>query len=137
MNRHFIFHGTFLMVVGILSVMYNPHSGSLGFNPDAKSGLIVSGAFALISFFWAFLYSRQAHRVAVIGGFTPTILLFAGTIPRALAAWHGVAGGDTAQWLARLTISLVVIGSIPLFASLWRNLRPPVPSPKQLVVLLN
>jgi hypothetical protein len=130
MNRHFIFHGTFLILVGILSVMYNPHTGLLGFNPDAKSGLIVSGAFALISFFWAFLYSRQAHRVAVIGGFTTTILLFAGTIPRAFGAWTGYAGGDTAKWYAALTISLVVIGSIPLFASLCRNLRPPVPSPK-------
>jgi hypothetical protein len=130
MNRHFIFHGTFLMVVGILSVMYNPHSGSLGFNPDAKSGLIVSGAFALISFFWAFLYSRQAHRVALFGGFITTVLLFAGTIPRAFSAWTGYAGGDTAKWFAATTISLVVIGSIPLFASLWRNLRVSVLSPQ-------
>jgi hypothetical protein len=130
MNRHFIFHGTFLIVVGILSVMYNPHSGLLGFNPDAKSGLIVSGAFALISFFWAFLYSRQAHRVAVFGGFITTVLLFAGTIPRAFSAWTGYAGGDTAKWFAATTISLVVIGSIPLFASLWRNLRVSVLSPK-------
>jgi hypothetical protein len=130
MNRHFIFHGTFLIVVGILSVMYNPHSGLLGFNPDAKSGLIVSGAFALISFFWAFLYSRQAHRVALFGGFITTVLLFAGTIPRAFSAWTGYAGGDTAKWFAATTISLVVIGSIPLFASLWRNLRVSVLSPK-------
>jgi hypothetical protein len=130
MNRHFIFHGTFLIVVGILSVMYNPHSGLLGFNPDAKSGLIVSGAFALISFFWAFLYSRQAHRVALFGGFITTVLLFAGTIPRAFSAWTGYAGGDTAKWFAATTISLVVIGSIPLFASLWRNLRVGVLSPK-------
>ena len=130
MNRHFIFHGTFLIVVGILSVMYNPHSGLLGFNPDAKSGLIVSGAFALISFFWAFLYSRQAHRVALFGGFITTVLLFAGTIPRAISAWTGYAGGDTAKWFAATTISLVVIGSIPLFASLWRNLRLSVLSPK-------
>jgi hypothetical protein len=130
MNRHFIFHGTFLIVVGILSVMYNPHSGLLGFNPDAKSGLIVSGAFALISFFWAFLYSRQAHRVALFGGFITTVLLFAGTIPRAFSAWTGYAGGDTAKWFAATTISLVVIGSIPLFASLWRNLRVSVLSLK-------
>ena len=130
MNRHFIFHGTFLMVVGILSVMYNPHSGSLGFNPDAKSGLIVSGGFALISFFWAFLYSRQARRVALFGGFITTVLLFAGTIPRAFSAWTGYAGGDTAKWFAATTISLVVIGSIPLFASLWRNLRVSVLSRK-------
>ena len=123
MNRHFIFHGTFLIVVGILSVMYNPHSGSLGFNPDAKSGLIVSGAFALISFFWAFLYSRQAHRVALFGGFITTVLLFAGTIPRAFSAWTGYAGGDTAKWFAATTISLVILGTIPLFASLFRGLR--------------
>ena len=81
MNRRFIFHGSFLLVVGILSVIYNPHTGLLGFNPEAKSGLIVSGAFAVISFFWAFIYSRQAERVAVIGGFVTTLLLFAGTIP--------------------------------------------------------
>jgi hypothetical protein len=134
MKRHFVFHGTFLILVGILSVMYNPHSGLLGFNPDAKSGLIVSGAFALISFFWAFIYSRQAHRVAVIGGFITTILLFAGTIPRAFSAWTGYAAGEAAKWFAATTISLVVIGSIPLFASLCRNLRAntsaSVPSPK-------
>jgi hypothetical protein len=123
MNRHFVFHGTFLILVGILSVMYNPHSGSLGFNPDAKSGLIVSGAFALISFFWAFIYSRSARRVAVIGGLITTILLFAGTIPRAISAWTGYTGGDTAKWFAATTISLVVIGSIPLFVALWRNIR--------------
>jgi hypothetical protein len=123
MNRHFIFHGTFLILIGLLSVMYNPHTGFLGFNPDAKSGLIVSGAFALISFFWAFIYSRQAHRAAVIGGFITTILLFAGTVPRAFSAWSGYARGDTAKWFAGTTISLVVIGSIPLFAALCRSLR--------------
>jgi hypothetical protein len=123
MKRHFVFHGSFLLVVGILAVMYNPHTQSLGFNPDAKSGLIVSGVFALISFFWAFLYSRRAHRIAVIGGFITTILLFAGTIPRAFGAWTGYAGGDTAKWYAGTTISLIIFGSIPLFASLWRGLR--------------
>jgi hypothetical protein len=123
MNRHFIFHGTFLMMVGILAVMYNPHTGLFGFNPDAKSGLIVSGTFALISFFWAFLYSKQADRLAVIGGFITTILLFAGTVPRALGAWIGYAGGETSKWFSGTTISLVVVGSIPLFASLWQRLR--------------
>jgi hypothetical protein len=123
MNRHFVFHGTFLILVGILSVMYNPHSGMLGFNPDAKSGLIVSGAFALISFFWAYIYSRSAHRVAVIGGLITIILLFAGTIPRAFSAWTGYTGGDAAKWFAATTISLVVIGSIPLFVALCRNVR--------------
>ena len=59
-----------------------------------------------------------------------TILLFAGTIPRAFGAWTGYAGGDTAKWFAGLTISLVIVGSIPLFVSLWRNLRTPVPSPR-------
>jgi hypothetical protein len=123
MSRHFIFHGIFLIIVGILTVMYNPHTGLFGFNPDAKSGLIVSGAFALISFFWAFTYSRPAQRVAVIGGFITTILLFVGTVPRAFSAWLGYAGGDTAKWFGGITISLVIIGSIPLFASLWRHLR--------------
>jgi len=123
MKRHFVFHGSFLLVVGILAVMYNPHTQSLGFNPDAKSGLIVSGVFALISFFWAFLDSRRAHRIAVIGGFITTILLFAGTIPRAFGAWTGYAGGDTSKWYASTTISLIIFGSIPLFASLWRGLR--------------
>jgi hypothetical protein len=102
--------------------MYNPHTGVFGFNSDAKSGLIVSGAFAIISFFWAF-YSQQATRVAIIGGFITTILLFAGTIPRALGAWTEYARGDTAKWYAGTTISLVIIGSIPLFVSLWRRLR--------------
>ena len=123
MNRHFVFHGTFLILIGLLSVMYNPHTGFLGFNPDAKSGLIVSGAFALISFFWALIYSKQAHRVAVIGAFITTILLFAGTVPRAVGAWRGYAGGDTAKWFAGTTISLVIIGSIPLFAALCKSLR--------------
>jgi hypothetical protein len=123
MNRRFIFHGSFLLVVGILSVIYNPHTGLLGFNPEAKSGLIVSGAFAVISFFWAFIYSRQAERVAVIGGFVTTLLLFAGTIPRAFAGWIAYARGDMAKWFAATTISLVIFGTIPLFASLLGRLR--------------
>ena len=123
MNRHFVFHGTFLILIGLLSVIYNPHTGFLGFNPDGKSGLIVSGTFALISFFWAFIYSKQAHRVAVIGAFITTILLFAGTVPRAFSAWRGYAVGDTAKWFAGTTISFVIIGSIPLFAALCRSLR--------------
>jgi hypothetical protein len=123
MSRHFIFHGIFLILIGLLSVMYNPHTGLLGFNPDAKSGLIVSGAFAVISFFWAFIDSRRAYRVAAIGGFITTILLFAGTVPRAFSAWSAYSHGDTAKWFAGTTISLVVIGSIPLFAALCRGLR--------------
>jgi hypothetical protein len=123
MKRHFIFHGSFLIFVGIFAVMYNPHTGLFGFNPDAKSGLIVSGVFGLISFFWAFIYSRRAHRLAVIGGLITTLLLFAGTLPRAFGAWIGYAGGDTAKWFAGTTISLIIIGSIPLFASLCRGLR--------------
>jgi hypothetical protein len=123
MKRHFIFHAVFLMVVGILAVTFNPHTGLFGFNPDAKSGLIVSGAFALISFFWAYMYSRKGHRVALLGGFITTILLFAGTIPRALGAWIGYARGDTAKWFGGITISLVIIGSIPLFVALCRILR--------------
>jgi hypothetical protein len=123
MSRHFIFHGSFLIIVGLLAVLYNPHTHSFGFNPDAKSGLIVSGAFAFISFFWAFIYSRQAQHIAVVGGFVTTILLFAGTVPRAFSAWTGYAGGDTAKWYSGITISLVIVGSIPLFAALWQNLR--------------
>ena len=122
MNKKFVFHGAYLMVVGIVAVMYNPHTGVFGFNSDAKSGLIVSGAFAIISFFWAFYY-RQAHRAAIIGGFITTVLLFAGTIPRALTAWREYAGGDTVKWYVGTTISLVIIGSIPLFVSLWQCLR--------------
>jgi hypothetical protein len=123
MNRKFVFHGIYLLLVGTIAVMYNPHTGGFGFNPDAKSGLIVCGAFAIISFFWALIYSRQAPRVAVIGGFITTILLFVGTIPRAFGAWTGYAAGDTVKWFVGTTISLVIIGSIPLFVSLWQNLR--------------
>ncbi|MBV8377355.1 MAG: hypothetical protein JO279_10170 [Verrucomicrobia bacterium] len=123
MSRHFIFHGCFLFLVGILAVLYNPHTHAFGFNPDAKSGLIVGGAFGFISFFWAFIYSRQAQRLAVIGGFITTILLFAGTVPRAFSAWTGYAAGDVAKWYSGITISLVIVGTIPLFAALWRNLR--------------
>ena len=122
MNKKFVFHGVYLLIVGIIAVMYNPHTGVWGFNADAKSGLIVSGAFAVISFFWAF-YSQQAQRVALIGGLITTILLFAGTIPRAVGAWIEYAGGDTAKWYAGTTISLVIIGSIPLFVALWQGLR--------------
>jgi len=122
MNKKFVFHGAYLLIVGIFAVMYNPHTGVFGFNADAKSGLIVSGAFAIISFFWAFYY-RHSHRPAIIGGFITTILLFVGTLPRAVGAWKEYAGGDTAKWYAGTTISLVIIGSIPLFVSLWKELR--------------
>ena len=36
------------------------------------------------------------ERVAVIGGFVTTLLLFAGTIPRAFGAWVAYASGDMA-----------------------------------------
>jgi len=121
MNRHFVFHGTFLILVGILSVMYNPHSGLLGFNPDAKSGLIVSGAFALISFFWAFIYYRQAHRVAVIGGFITTILLFAGTIPLPEAALN-----YRASYEQRLVPVFRTSSKIRRMLSLPRTVRTPI-----------
>jgi hypothetical protein len=123
MNKKFVFHGIYLLIVGTIAVVYNPHTGVFGFNPDAKSGLIVCGVFAIISFFWAVIYSRQAPRVAIIGGFITTILLFVGTIPRAFSAWTGYASGDTAKWFVGTTISLVIIGSIPLFVSLWQSLR--------------
>lgn len=103
--------------------MYNPHIGTFGFNPDAKSALIVGGSFAVISFFWAYIYSRNAHRIAVIGGILTTLLLFAGTIPRGLMEWSGVASGDTVKWFAAVTITLVIVGSVPLFATLLRALR--------------
>jgi hypothetical protein len=124
MNRKFVFHGIYLIVVGIIAVLYNPHNGQFGFNPDAKSGLIVTGIFALLSLLWAFAYSRYAHRIAIIGGTVTTVLLFAGTIPRAFGAWTGYAQGDTTKWFAAVTISLVIVGTIPLFASLVLNLRP-------------
>jgi hypothetical protein len=123
MNKKFVFHGFYLLIVGTIAVVYNPHTGVFGFNPDAKSGLIVCGVFAIISFFWALIYSRQAPRVAIIGGFITTILLFVGTIPRAFSAWTGYANGETAKWFVGTTISLVIIGSIPLFVSLWQSLR--------------
>ena len=105
--------------------MYNPHTGAFGFNPDAKSALIVGGSFAIILFFWAYIYSRSAHRVAVIGGTLTTLLLFIGTIPRAFMEWGGVASGDTVKWFAAVTITLVIVGSIPLFGALLRALRSP------------
>jgi hypothetical protein len=123
MSSKFRFHGIFLLIVGIISVMYNPHSGALGFNPDAKSGLIVTGLFAIISFFWAYVDSRGAHRVATIGGIITTLLLFAGTIPRGLSSWIAVAHGEASKWFAATTITLVVLGSIPIFAALLRSLK--------------
>jgi hypothetical protein len=123
MTKSFAFHGLYLLVVSFLAVMYNPHTGIFGFNPGAKSALIVGGSFAVISFFWACIYSRNAHRVAVIGGILTTLLLFVGTIPRAFMEWGGVASGDTVKWFAAVTITLVIVGSIPLFAGLLRALR--------------
>lgn len=125
MTKNFVLHGFYLLVVSIVAVMYNPHTSAFGFNPAAKSALIVGGSFAVISFFWAYIYSRNAHRAAVIGGVVTTLLLFAGTIPRALGEWGGVASGDTGKWFAAVTISLVIIGSVPLFATLLRAVRLP------------
>jgi len=123
MSSKFRFHGIYLLIVGIISVMYNPHTGAIGFNPDAKSGLIVTALFAIISFVWAYIDSRGAHRVVTIGGIITTLLLFLGTIPRGLSSWIGVAHGDTVKWFAATTITLVVIGSIPVFAALLRSLK--------------
>jgi hypothetical protein len=123
MTKNFVFHGFYLLVVSIVAVMYNPHTGAFGFNPAAKSALIVGGSFAVISFFWAYIYSRSAHRAAVVGAIVTTLLLFAGTIPRALGEWGGVASGDTVRWFAAATITLVIVGSVPLFATLLRAVR--------------
>jgi hypothetical protein len=72
MNKKFVFHGIYLLIVGTIAVVYNPHTGVFGFNPDGKSGLIVCGVFAIISFFWALIYSRQAPlAVRVLAGVHP------------------------------------------------------------------
>ncbi|HYY30675.1 MAG TPA: hypothetical protein VE860_22245 [Chthoniobacterales bacterium] len=123
MIRKFVFHGSYLIVIGVIAVLFNPHNGRFGFNPDAKSGLIVTGLFALISYFWALMYSRQAHKLTIYGSIGTTILLFAGTVPRAISSWIGYAHGDTPKWFAATTISLVVIGSLPLFRALLTQLR--------------
>jgi hypothetical protein len=123
MTRKFVFHGSYLIVIGIIAVLFNPHNGQFGFNPDAKSGLIVTGIFALISYSWALIYSRHARKLAIYGSIATTILLFAGTIPRAVSEWIGYAQGDTAKWFAATTISLVVLGSLPLFTALLTHLR--------------
>ena len=125
MTKNFITHGFHLLVVTSVAVMYNPHTNAFGFNPNAKSALIVGGSFAVISFFWAYIYSRNARRAAIIGGIITTLLLFAGTIPRAVGEWGGVASGDAVRWFAALTISLVIVGSIPLFGALLRAVRTP------------
>ena len=125
MTKNFVFHALYLLVVSIVAVMYNPHTGAFGFNPAAGSALVVGGTFAIISFFWAYIYCRNAHRTAVIGGIVTTLLLFAGAIPRALGEWGGVASGDTVKWFAALTITLVIVGSIPLFAALLRAVQFP------------
>ena len=125
MTKNFIIHGFYLLVVTSVAVMYNPHTNAFGFNPNAKSALIVGGSFAVISFFWAYIYSRNARRAAIIGGIITTLLLFAGTIPRAVGEWGGVASGDTVRWFAALTISLVIVVSIPLFGALLRAVRTP------------
>lgn len=123
MTKHFVFHALYLLLISILAVMYNPHTHTIGFNPDAKSALIVGGSFAIMSLFWAYIYSRNAHRVAVIGGMVTILVLFAGTIPRALVEWGGVASGYTVKWFAAVTITLVIAGSVPLFAALLRAVR--------------
>jgi energy-coupling factor transporter transmembrane protein EcfT len=123
MTRKFVFHGGYLIVIGVIAVLFNPHTGHFGFNPDAKSGLIVTGLFALISYFWALMYSRQAYKLAIYGSIVTTLLLFVGTVPRAVNAWIDYVHGDTAKWFAATTISLVVIGSLPLFTALLRHLR--------------
>jgi len=125
MTKNFIIHGFYLLVVTSVAAMYNPHTNAFGFNPNAKSALIVGGSFAVISFFWAYIYSKNARRAAIIGGIITTLLLFAGTIPRAVGEWGGVASGDTVRWFTALTISLVIVGSIPLFGALLRAVRTP------------
>jgi hypothetical protein len=122
MSSKFRFHGIYLLIVGIISVMYNPHTGAIGFNPNAKSGLIVTVLFAIISFVWAYIDSRGAHRVVTIGGIITTLLLFVGTIPRGLSSWIDVAHGDAPKWFAAIMITLVVLGSIPLFVTLLQSL---------------
>ncbi|MBV9671773.1 MAG: hypothetical protein JO076_02980 [Verrucomicrobia bacterium] len=119
----FFLHAAFLLGIGIISVAYNPHTGALGFNPDAKSGLIVTAAFALISFFWGYLYRHKSRRLALTGGLITTLLLFLGTMPRAIGAWRGFSSGDPSHWFAATTISLVILGSIPLFVSIWLEMR--------------
>ena len=41
MTKNFIIHGFYLLVVTSVAVMYNPHTNAFGFNPNAKSALIV------------------------------------------------------------------------------------------------
>jgi hypothetical protein len=37
MTRKFVFHGGYLIVTGVIAVLFNPHNGHFGFNPDAAA----------------------------------------------------------------------------------------------------
>ncbi len=70
-----MFHGVYLLLIAFIAVLYDPHSGRFGFNPNAKSALIAGGIFAFLSFLWAFFDSRGAIKIPVIGGLISTGLL--------------------------------------------------------------
>ena len=52
MNRHFNFHGVFLLVVGILAVMYNPHTGESLNLVYCENGYYVPGALQEVNYFF-------------------------------------------------------------------------------------
>jgi hypothetical protein len=125
MTSKFIFHGFYLLVVAVVSVMFNPHTGTIGFNPDAKTGLIAGGVAAAISFVWATIYHRNGRRIAVVGGLITTGLLLLAFLMRAVPAWINFLQGDTVKWFAATMISLMIFGSLPLLTALAREARAP------------
>jgi hypothetical protein len=110
-----MFHGVYLLLIAFIAVLYDPHSGKLGFNPNAKSALIAGGSFAFLSFLWAFFDSRGAVKTPAIGGLISTAVLCIAFLIRAIPAWNDYFHGDSVKWFSATTITLMILGSLPLF----------------------
>jgi hypothetical protein len=123
MFRRFMFHGVYLLLVAFIAVLYDPHSGRVGFNPNAKSALIAGGIFAFLSFLWAFFDSRGAIKIPLIGGLISTGLLLILFLIRAVPAWIDYFHGDSVKWFAATTITLMIFGSLPLFFACLEGVR--------------
>jgi hypothetical protein len=123
MFRRFMFHGVYLLLIAFVAVLYDPHSGRLGFNPNAKTALIFGGFFAFLSFLWAFFDSRGAIKTPVIGGLISTGVLCIAFLVRAVPAWNDYFHGDSVKWFAATTITLMILGSLPLFFACLQSVR--------------
>lgn len=111
---YLILYGGFLIFLGLLGYLSNPEK--------AKTALMSGGTFGAISILWGVLGARGVRwsRPAAI---VTTGLLTAVFTWRASVSWLAVMDGKSEKQFAALLITVMLVGSALMLASLLRTAK--------------